>query len=358
MKVVVPEAPGQLRAPPSANAAQQSVSTAKVMSSPAVPTAKQHVWTIDEWVGRLRETYGLEAVDLGQGRGGECQFICLLFAHNRSKFKKMKSGRWEPQEVRVDDFRLQLAAWIRRHGDFRYFDVSGKGQGSCLKDLALISRSGLRGKTPEQKWESYIKGIQKGDWGDHFTLLAAADILRRQVVTFSFSRASKALVSEVVWPPAEWDVNPPELSPIFLAHISEVHYLALLSTKEVRAPSSPLRKDPAELVAEHPTAGAHAPPHLCHADETSDSSVRTSHSQRRSLRSSRCSEDGRCRLRPHPVSTPILSGPLPLQAASFAGPLCPGLPSLACSHSFCSTGTPSLQPRGYCSFPPDLVESF
>ena len=65
---------------------------------------------------RLAKEEGLEVVDVGQGRGGECQYLAVLSSTDPASFaRRGKQIVWNYGSV--DSFRAQVAEWMRRHGE-------------------------------------------------------------------------------------------------------------------------------------------------------------------------------------------------------------------------------------------------
>ena len=71
---------------------------------------------LKETLIKLAGEEGLEVCDVGQGRGGECQFLSVLFTVDPTSYA-LQGGKvvWDYRVV--GSFRAAVAEWMRRHED-------------------------------------------------------------------------------------------------------------------------------------------------------------------------------------------------------------------------------------------------
>lgn len=176
-------------------------------------------------------------VDLGMGRGGDCQFLSLLFAEDPLRFSwNGKRGMWGVEAERVVGFRAKVAEWLERR---EKVDL-GAGVSVCGLILSVCARDNMT-------WQRYLDEVRGEGWGDHFTLLAAAGVLRRKVQVTSMSRGEG---DHEVYPDAAWEAEAAEGCDLFLAHVSEVHYCPLVGHEVMRRLTEGRQKEKEEGRAE------------------------------------------------------------------------------------------------------------
>lgn len=169
--------------------------------------------------GRLawaaRQQWGRVLVDVGQGRGGECQFLSVLFLVDWER--GVRRAHWWVSWERVDAFRGMLARWLELHQD----DCPNPGTGApSLRDLCIMS-----GKV---SWAQYLREVGRGGWGDAFTLLAAAGVLGRAIVPAAISRQCGGVSCEPVVPPACWGTQMSDAEPLTVGVVAGWHYFPLV----------------------------------------------------------------------------------------------------------------------------------
>ncbi len=129
------------------------------------------------WEATLRSE-GLKVMDVGQGRGGECQYLTALVSTDPTAW------RWRGAKVqfewrKVDSLRRRVASWLRRHADYPL------PSGITIRENALASMKGdARAGT---KWRGYLQGVRfyrLQQWGDENTLVALSGVLRRPIYSF------------------------------------------------------------------------------------------------------------------------------------------------------------------------------
>ena len=205
-----------------------------VSGCPKKPTGKWEEWrkqdsptsTIDDLkmtLYRLAREEGMEVFDVGQGRGGECQFLAVLCSIDpTSRIARGKRYEWDYQTV--DAFRAAVADWMRSHGD-KWIG------GETLRTLALMEcgrwREGMSLEAEQKQWERYLAGVAHArfqQWGDHFTILAVSGLLKRMVVVRSVG-ASKTLSMFEIEPPDHVSGGESSGVPLILSHLRDHHYL-------------------------------------------------------------------------------------------------------------------------------------
>ena len=199
-------------------AAEEMVSSLKWSLSTAASSSRTHPVSATEVWAFLEAQWHLRPVELGQGRGGECQFISLMFADNPLAFSWHNNAGWVAQYQKVDAFRLAIRKWLEENGDNLIGDIP-------LRIMALPPSE----RSTPSAWPSFLDRIQKGGWGDSVSLVAAAAVLRRSIVVISLS--SDVGVHELVPSVSSKPFNP-VCDPILLFHRSESHYCPLLTEKQ------------------------------------------------------------------------------------------------------------------------------
>ena len=172
----------------------------------------QEKWNL-EW---FREG-GLEVVDAGQGRGGECQYLSALVMSNPEAWK-VEAGRIVVQYKKVDGLRRSVADWMEKH------KKEIVQSGLSLQDMTLAEWKG-RGRNEEEKWRHYISGVRNGhsgQWGDDCTLMGLSGVLGRPIYALSCGK-DKMVRQYDVSAPLSWG-DKIEGAPLLLAHVSNLHY--------------------------------------------------------------------------------------------------------------------------------------
>ena len=182
----------------------------------------------------LKIHWHLHPLDLGQGRGGECQFISVLFADNPSSFMWHQDTGWVANFQIVDAFRLAIRTWLEAHGENLIGDTP-------LRMWALHPQN----RSSAAAWPRLLNSIQKGGWGDTVSLIASAALLRRSIVVISLSR--EVGVHEIS-PTTFSETQTPLSSPILLYHRSEMHYCPLISDQQGTCLGQYLQKRTAQLL--------------------------------------------------------------------------------------------------------------
>lgn len=175
----------------------------------------------------LEKEWGLRPVELGQGRGGECQFLACLFAANPALFPKGERG-WSFQWHLVDTFRGELAKWLEKLQHQKW-----GSSGMEMWEVALAYLNSLPQFSRQHiTWPGYLNLVRRNGWGDQFTLLAVAGVLARPVVVVSVGADGSSLGAYDVSPPSDWGPVKDLVPPIYLLHINEHHYLPLVWAAE------------------------------------------------------------------------------------------------------------------------------
>ena len=172
---------------------------------------------------QLAMNEGLEVFDVGQGRGGECQYLAILCTVDHTSFA-MRGRRIEWNYRVVDSFRAKIALWLRSHGD-KWIG------GETVRSLALMERGrwkeGMSLHAEQLEWERYLRGVAQarlGQWGDNFTIMAASGVLKRMVVVRSVG-PSKTLSLFEIEPPDHLGEGESSGIPLVLGHLCDYHYL-------------------------------------------------------------------------------------------------------------------------------------
>ena len=169
----------------------------------------------EDW---LREN-GVEVMDVGQGRGGECQFLSVLVTTDSSAWEEV--GRTGKIDIRkVDELRRRTADWMLLHADDRMTS------GVTLKESALADFPARRNEAEDQQWVRYLNGVRNGksgQWGDDNTLIALSGVAGRTFVVVSMDRHG------IVYPhnvsvPTHWGGVESPRPPVLLAHHSDYHF--------------------------------------------------------------------------------------------------------------------------------------
>ena len=173
----------------------------------------------------LAEEWGLAPVDLGQGRGGECQFLAVLFQAYPGAVQR-KSGRWEVDVAALDHLRNEIALWLENHAKSDW----GGGNRQTLRELAVeVFRGVTRSSALEGRiWTFYLQQVRSEGWGDNFTLLAASAVIGRPIVVCSYNPTTGTSCAHEVAPPEEWDGPLGAEAPIYLLHVAEHHFVPLV----------------------------------------------------------------------------------------------------------------------------------
>ena len=177
--------------------------------------------------GRLAQIvhfqWGRILVDVGQGRGGECQFLSVLFLLAVEKFLVRDRTWWVSWDL-VDCFRARLAGWLEEHQDWR--PNPGTGAPS-LKELFLWQRARGDGDTGGG-WGAYLLSVRRGGWGDAFTLLAATAVLGRVIVPAALSVGAGGVSSEPIVPPEACKSGTLDERPLCVGAVTDRHYFAVV----------------------------------------------------------------------------------------------------------------------------------
>ena len=130
----------------------------------------------DRWNLDWFQDAGLEVVEAGQGRGGECQYLSALVMADPAAWD-MKDGRIVIKEERVDAVRRAVAEWMEKHSKSTF------QSGLSLQSIALAEWKG-GGQNRNEKWRRYLAGVRNGhsgQWGDDCTLMALSGVLGRPI---------------------------------------------------------------------------------------------------------------------------------------------------------------------------------
>ena len=73
--------------------------------------------------------------------------------------------------------------------------------------------------------------MRDGGWGDHFTLLAAAAVLKRAIIPASISRGTGQLSCDPITVPKEWGIEMNNEEPLVLGVIAESHFFAAVNIR-------------------------------------------------------------------------------------------------------------------------------
>ena len=165
---------------------------------------------------------GTEVMDVGQGRGGECQYLSALVMTDPSAWKK-DGSIVRIDYHKVDILRGKVADWLEDFGDQRL------SSGVSLRESVV---SGMRGsQTAERKWQEYLRGVRdarRKQWGDENTLLALSGVLGRTFWVISAGRDKDQRAycnSQEVSVPAHWGApEPSRVLPVVVTHTSENHF--------------------------------------------------------------------------------------------------------------------------------------
>lgn len=151
-----------------------------------------------ERLKRRLDLYGFREVEVPGD--GNCQMSSLSF---------QIFGNFE----NAQDVRLLIVGWLRSNGDLELPENN-----ALLKDFSYL------------EWNKYCDLMEKnGTWGDHITLIAAAEIFNRSIVIVSSIPGSN-FITEIV--PMK---GPSEGSkPMYLSHYAEFHFTTLININEVR----------------------------------------------------------------------------------------------------------------------------
>ena len=160
---------------------------------------------------------GLEVVEAGQGRGGECQYLSALVMADPDAWD-LTDGRVKVKEESVDALRSAVAVWFEKHEKDTF------QSGLSLREIALADFKGA-GRSEKEKWKRYLSGIRNGhsgQWGDDCTLMALSGVFGRPVYTLSCGKDRRVRPYDVS-APFTWG-DKIEGAPLLLAHVSDFHY--------------------------------------------------------------------------------------------------------------------------------------
>ncbi len=157
--------------------------------------------------------------DVGQGRGGECQYLTTLVL-NDPKAWSVSKGKVMFQWKKVDVLRKKVAKWLQQNQDHHL--PSGIS-------IRMNVVSAMRGESSEEKkWRRYLKGVRDhnlGQWGDENTLLALSGVVGRPIYAFSGGIDKEVRMFEAAAPlGADRQV---EGTPLLFGHLGENHYTPL-----------------------------------------------------------------------------------------------------------------------------------
>ena len=166
-----------------------------------------------EWM----ESQGLLRWNVGQGRGGECQYLSVLATTDEKACHEV-DGRIVWNYARVDELRRKVAAWLERNQD------QCMAGGMSLRDMILEDH---RGRGDENtRWNAYIRGVRdaaRNQWGDEFTLVALSGVMGRPIITLT-GRAGEVPRVEERTPPEGWEMSALTGAPLLLTHEMDHHY--------------------------------------------------------------------------------------------------------------------------------------
>ncbi len=167
----------------------------------------------NEWM----RSQGLERWDVGQGRGGECQFLSVLANTDADAWwEEGKKTRWDYEKV--DELRGRVADWLERNQDQYWVG------GMSLKESILAEMDGLASE--EDLWVEYLQGVRdsrRRQWGDEGTLLALSGVTGRPIITLT-GRSGEIPRVEEHSPPESWESVRCSRAPIILTHETDYHY--------------------------------------------------------------------------------------------------------------------------------------
>ena len=171
----------------------------------------------DRWNLDWFQDAGLEVVEAGQGRGGECQYLSALVMADPAAWD-MKDGRIVIKEERVDAVRRAVAEWMEKHSKSTF------QSGLSLQSITLAEWKG-GGQNRNEKWRRYLAGVRNGhsgQWGDDCTLMALSGVLGRPIYALSCGKDKRVRTYDVS-APFTWGEKI-EGAPLLLAHVSDFHY--------------------------------------------------------------------------------------------------------------------------------------
>ena len=172
---------------------------------------------------RLAKEDGLEVFDVGQGRGGECQYLSVLCTIDPTSYVRYR-GKYQWNVKAVDSFRAEVAKWMRKHGDHWI-------GGETFRTLALTEwkgwTEGMSLAEEQRQLDRYLVGVseaRRGQWGDNFTMVAISGLLKRMVVVLSVG-PSKKLSKFEIEPPDHLSEGESCGVPLILSHFGDHHYM-------------------------------------------------------------------------------------------------------------------------------------
>ena len=162
------------------------------------------------------EEQGLVALDVGQGRGGECQFLSVVAATKPDAWEIVPRGiLWD--YAAVDRLRQEISLWLEANQDRPICERTS------VRDNILSDRK-VKAEEEEVAWQKYLRGVRSAhlkQWGDEMTL-AASGVMQRPIITLSGERGRKPMVLQYC-PPKSWGPMK-EASPLLLLHENNYHF--------------------------------------------------------------------------------------------------------------------------------------
>jgi len=188
------EIPGRIKLTRSTSNKENPVDKESIASTPSVPVPRQSSKSSDEMLRNRLALYGLKEKTRIKG-DGNCQF---------SSCADQLFG--DPD--RHPEVRKAAVEWLRDHADYK------------LPNSTMIGDYLQTEFFPA--WEDYIEYMgQNGIWGDHFTLLAIAEVYKIKIVIVSSMDVDPGIDPFTVIVPKHWNQT------IYISHLHELHYSSL-----------------------------------------------------------------------------------------------------------------------------------
>lgn len=166
------------------------------VDKPVTGATEETSETKEERLARRVEAFGCRTVEVPLD--GNCQFSSL--AH--LVYKKM---------TYAPVVRKQVTDWLAAHENITLKN------GSKLSDFVL------------KPWAEYVHALTRdGEWGDHVTLLAAAEAFQTKITIIDSIPDETNCVVTIVPSIDHPEADPDTLPTLLLAHLSEYHYFPLI----------------------------------------------------------------------------------------------------------------------------------